>query len=313
MLNFLLNFFQAYGQALWSVPFLLLLCLAGAVCYLIYRDPVQAGSFLFYQLFRALPAGLLGSLLLVLAGIRAEAVTSLWLLPVSGILALWQPRFLCLAYSGSLLCLSRLVWGIPQVEPPQLMALVALLHVAEGLLVLTEKSKGLRPRLIPVACSGSRGKTLGEKRLPGYQKRRDLQRFWPLPLVLLTAARLPYAGLDGLWAAAAEMPGWWPLLGRELLEEAADPKGLGGDLFLSLVPLTTALGFCQSFASGREASGLRRAGAALLLYSALLFALAWLADRFADVRLLQWGPPLFAIAGHELICRSHAAFGTDKK
>ena len=231
MLIFLLNFFQAYGQALWSVPFLLLLCLAGAVCYLIYRDPVQAGSFLFYQLFRALPAGLLGSLLLVLAGIRAEAVTSLWLLPVSGILALWQPRFLCLAYSGSLLCLSRLVWGIPQVEPPQLMALVALLHVAEGLLVLTEKSKGLRPRLIPVACSGSRGKTLGEKRLPGYQKRWDLQRFWPLPLVLLTAARLPYAGLDGLWAAAAEMPGWWPLLGRELLEEAADPKGLGGDLF----------------------------------------------------------------------------------
>ena len=63
-----------------------------------------------------------------------------------------------------------------------------------------------------------------------YRKRYDLRRFWPLPLVLVTAARLPAAGLPQMSAAVSEMPGWWPLLGRDFLNTAADPAGLGGGL-----------------------------------------------------------------------------------
>lgn len=400
MAGFSRNFLLAYGQAVFSLPFLLLLLLVGIVYQAIYRDPVQAGSFVLRQLPRTLAAGLGGSLLLVIAGIRAEAVTTGWLIPVTAVLALWRPRFICLAYSGSALCLSRLIFGAPAVDVPQLMGLVALLHVVEGLLVLTDRGEGAQPRL--VRAGGGAKKTAADKRLAGgiiraaglkrgvnsgnralgskrrtggekgmapagagappgcldYRKRYDLRRFWPLPLVLVTAARLPAAGLPQMSAAVSEMPGWWPLLGRDFLNTAADPAGLGGGLLLCLAPMATVLGFCQSYWAGQtglapdrprlrrgllltrlwhrretapavrlgqallpansrqagdpaadarraalQKAGPRRSGSALLLYSALLFGLCLLADGAPAVSTLQWWPPIFAIGGHELICR----------
>ncbi len=329
--GFAQNFLTAYGQALWGTPFLLLILLVGiSYCYL-YGDPVQAGSFALRQALRALPAGLAGSLLLVMAGIRAEAVTTVWLVPVTVLLAFWRPRFICLAYSGSVICFCRLAFGAPAVDVPQLMGLTALLHVMEGLLVLTDRGQGMRPRLFPAPAENlpeglafgkrpaawalRRPKPGGAPMPPLYRKRYDLQRFWPLPLVLVTAVRLPAAGLPQAWAAVSEMPGWWPLLGREFLAAAADPQGLGGGLLLSLAPMATALGFCQSFPAGREKAGLRRCGLGLLLFSAVLFGLCWLADRFPAAALLQWWPPVFAILGHEGICRlqTPAIAGTGKK
>ncbi len=159
-------FFQAYTEALLDWPYAILIAALLLIHWKIYKEPVQAGLLSFFVLLLSLPAGLLGSLLLVLAGIRAEALPAGYMLALTMVLALAQPRFICLAYSGSLLCFSSLLFGWPALEVPQVMGLVAILHLVESALVALSGSRGGRPVLTPGAAgAGARRAVVGAKRI----------------------------------------------------------------------------------------------------------------------------------------------------
>ncbi|WP_410515270.1 PDZ domain-containing protein [Paenibacillus sp. BR2-3] len=214
-------------------------------------------------IWTGLVMGLLVSLAAILLGVSLSgtAVVILWI--VSLLLLLVRVRYLCFAYSIGLLGIiqfmisfvpgawesggaGEVIRAVRELDMPALLALAALLHLAEALLVRLQGAKLASPLFL----EGKRGKVVG-----GYQ----LQAFWPLPLFLLIPAG----------AGIGDLP-WHPLLG-------------GG---LGLVSLPVIIGFgemTQSMLPRRKAA---RTSGRLLLYSIVLLALSLLAAWWSPLTLL---------------------------
>ncbi|MDI6908027.1 MAG: PDZ domain-containing protein [Thermoanaerobacterales bacterium] len=217
--------------------------------------------------------GFIGSLLVVGAGLTVSGSGLWYLLPVAIALMLLSPRFLCFAYAGGLVSLANLVFGFPQISIPQVMALVAILHFMEALLILLSGHLGAVPAYVRV----SGGRIIG-----GF----TLQKFWPLPVVVLVLVGTLPPGGEGV-----VMPDWWPLIPHGL-------PGNGKDLVFAMIPLVAALGY-GDFATARTPASKSRVSAVHLAgYSLTLFALAFLAGREP---LLSWAAALFSPLGHELV------------
>jgi len=180
--------------------------------------------------------GVAASLLLLPLGAKLTTGTVYVLWGIALLLMLVRVRFLCLAYSvGVLGILQALValgpepsaWGsmspiaiaIAGAGMPSLLALVGVLHIAEGLLVGRLASR----MASPMFYAGKRGKLIG-----GYA----LQGFWPIPLFLLlplaggSAVALPWSPLFGgdAWAAGWSLIGLPIMLGYGELSVTQTPK-----------------------------------------------------------------------------------------
>ena len=86
--------------------------------------------------FYGVIGGLIGSFLMVALGISLSGIGigTLWIVAI--MLMLISPRFLCFAYAGGIISLSYLLFGWPQVNVPELIGLLALLHMIEAILIL---------------------------------------------------------------------------------------------------------------------------------------------------------------------------------
>ena len=123
---------------------------------------------------------------------------------------LLSPRYLCFAYAGAYWPLSVWSLAIPRSSVPQLMALIAILHMVESLLILL--SGRLNPMPVYVKYENQiRG---------GF----NLQKFWPIPLIALVSAGIADP------ASGVMMPEWWPLL--------KDYDGFVKDTTYTLLPVT---------------------------------------------------------------------------
>lgn len=200
-----------------------------------------------------IPAGLAATVLLIGLQIPLDldALTYAWAAAL--LLALWRIRFFCFAYGGGLVgllsLLARLVPGeaVPagvrgfwysftHLQIPSLMATVAVLHLAEALLV---RVHGARDPM-PAAVIGRRGKAVG-----GFL----LQQFWVVPLVVW---------VEGTGFGGAAPPYLFPWAGPGLL----------------LAPMPAVLGYAGlavRHSPGRRAG---RTAASLLGYSTALLALS---------------------------------------
>ncbi|HEY3368901.1 MAG TPA: PDZ domain-containing protein [Symbiobacteriaceae bacterium] len=268
----------------WAV---LLLLVAGAVVFLQYRRVAVTEAELFgipkhtplSQTLQSLALGALGgiagSLLLSLAGVglveapgAASALLYLW--PVSIGLGAINPRFICFAYSGTLLSLSYLVFGWPKVDVASLVGLIAIMHMVEAFLIWVSGPTCATPMTI----GGQDGEPVA-----GF----TLQRFWPVPLVL------PLFALAG--HAPMAMPTWWPLL-------RPDAAMAGGALPFGwqLVPVVVTMGYSDLAISAPPSQRARQSSQTLLVYSGLLLLLAVASSHF---RPLLWVAALFSGLGHE--------------
>ncbi|WP_409343800.1 PDZ domain-containing protein [Paenibacillus sp. MBLB4367] len=134
-------------------------------------------------------AGLAASLVMAVIGARLQPETVLLLWGLTALFMLVRARLVCLAYAvGALGLLQTLYDMIPslggiegagwlttaivEADMPSLLALVAVLHLMEGLLV---RWQGQRLSS-PLFFEGKRGRLIG-----GYH----LHGFWPVPLFLL--------------------------------------------------------------------------------------------------------------------------------
>ena len=214
--------------------------------------------------------GLLGSLLLVLLGVDLAgiAIIPLWVAAV--LLMLIQPRFLCFSYAAGVISISSLVFGYPNVNIPQLMGLVAVLHLVESILI---KVNGpLRP--FPVYLK-KQGQLRG-----GF----NLQLFWPIPLIALlgVSAGDPSTGIV--------TPHWWPLL--------QNYSQFTGDQNYALIPLLAILGYGEMSTTQTPARASGRSSFHLFVFSLALLSLAVLAARYPFFLPLA---ALFSPLGHELV------------
>jgi len=272
------------GQAFCDPYFLLFFLLVAGVIGVQYQR-IERSREAFYRVktgrawvdllgavFWGLAGGLAGSTAAVFTGLTVTGSDLAYLWPAALLLVLFDMRFLCFAYAGGLVSLSSLAFGFPAVNVAQIMALVAILHAVESLLIL--------------AC-GHTGA------LPAYVKRPDgraaggfiLQKFWPIPILILTVAG------RGLAGGGVEMPDWWPLIGPGV---AGDPAGLTYVLF----PVIAGLGY-GDLALAREPGQKSRVSSLFLgIYSLILLALAVLADKYFGAALAA---AFFAPAGHEAV------------
>lgn len=117
-------------------------------------------------------AGLVGSMLMLILNISIGFTGLEYLWPVALALMLINPRFLCFAYAGGLVSLSYLLFGWPDVNVSQMMALVGVLHLMESFLILVSGHLGAVPTYMKIAS----GEVVGAF---------TLQRLWPIPLSIL--------------------------------------------------------------------------------------------------------------------------------
>lgn len=214
--------------------------------------------------------GFFGSLVMLVVGLNLSGSGLLFLWPVALLLMLFNPRYLCFAYAGGLVGLSNLVFGFPPVSVPQLMALVAILHMVESLLILGSGHLGASPAYI----RAEDGRVVG-----GF----TLQKFWPIPLVALVVAG-PATGAGGI-----PMPEWWPLL---------RPETEISNVLYQLVPVVAGLGYGDLAVARRPEEKSRLAATYLAVYSLALLSLALLAGRVGS---LAPAAALFGPLGHELV------------
>ncbi len=226
-----------------------------------------------------LGGGILTSMLMAALGASLSGAGVTYLLPLALLLMAVNPRLMCFSYAGGLISFSYLLFGWPKVYVPSIMALVAVLHLAESVLIYFRGSGCTTPVTVRNAST--------ETVRTGFL----MQGFWPLPLLLLFVVSLgPDAGREGL----IEMPSWWPLIVPPA-EIAAQENAV-----FTLFPVAAVLGYSDLAARFRPAHKARRSSIMLLGYSVILLALAVLASR--EPRLV-WLPAIWGPVGHEYVVK----------
>lgn len=224
-------------------------------------------------------AGFVASLIFVFVGVTVTGAGVAFLLPVALVLMLIDPRFLCFSYAGGLLALSNLVFGVPKVGIPEIMILVAVLHLLESLLIWTTGDQGA---------------------LPLYMKTRDgsvvggflLQKFWPIPLVGMMLLTPHLSEIESIARGLINMPDWWPLIKPNI----AVPEGR--ELLFAMFALPAALGYGDFAVARAPKERSARTARSLMAFSVVLLALALGASVYPWMR---WLAALFAPLGHEMV------------
>ncbi|MEK3885182.1 PDZ domain-containing protein [Paenibacillus sp. PL2-23] len=235
---------------------------------------------------RAVLTGLLVGTAVSLAGVFLGAMVTpsavLWLWGVAMLLMLIRIRYLCFAYSAGILSLLQWMLGwtlldersdwmgsaaasLLEIDAAGLLLLVALLHIAEALLVRWQGDR----LSMPLFVEGKRGKLIG-----GYM----LQGFWPVPLFLLVPA-------VGGASSGTTLP-WTPLFGADWSQG------------WTFVALPMMIGFTEMTRTSLPKRKAKHAANSLLAYSVLLAGCAlaaWL------VPMLLPLAALVAIVLHEAI------------
>lgn len=237
---------------------------------LIYRRQVLLERKLFHvrlhswgaQTWRTVLGGLLAGIFVSLVSmfigmtLTVEGVICIW--AVTLILLLFRVRYLCLAYSVGLLGVAQFILNIVpglqgvgwtaevvriirELNIPALLCLVAVLHVAEGLLVRWQGASFAGPLFF----EGKRGKPIG-----GYQ----LQSLWPVPLFLLIPVQ----------TAGTVLP-WTPLFGGDAWQ--------GG---FQLIAFPIVIGFTEITVGLLPRAKARVSSGRLVAYGIVMLALALL-------------------------------------
>ncbi|HWR42466.1 PDZ domain-containing protein [Sporomusa sp.] len=226
--------------------------------------------------FYGLVGGITGSFLLTLVGVTLNQLGLAYIWPVALGLMLINMRFLCFAYAGGLVALSNVLFGWPDVNVPQVLSLVAVLHITESLLIAISGGYSAMPMIIKKA----------DGRLVGAF---SLQNFWPLPLVILAAVAVPTDTTPG---GIIKMPEWWPLLPLSLEPPA------GSSWIYVMAPVVAALGYTDMAIASLPQQRRWQSALNLAVYSIILLALALLAAKYSWLKAIA---AVLSPVGHELL------------
>ncbi|NLJ80885.1 MAG: PDZ domain-containing protein [Firmicutes bacterium] len=220
--------------------------------------------------------GLVATALFVILGVSLSntGIVYLWITAI--LLMLVHPRFLCFAYAGGLISLVSLLTGYPQLDIPALMALVAILHLAESFLIFVNGYHNSSPMYF----KHSSGEIVG-----GF----SLQKFWPMPTVALLGVAILSSGAD---FQSIAMPEWWPIF------EMGIEVPANHTFVHVLFPIVVALGYSDFAQTELPKTKARRSAGLLLVYSLVLLALAILGNKLQVFVVLA---AVFAPLGHEMV------------
>ncbi|MFC5650500.1 serine protease [Paenibacillus solisilvae] len=238
---------------------------------------------------RMMIAGLVVGVIMTCAGlflgvsVTAEAV--LWMWGTAAVLAVIRVRYLCFAYSVGLLgvlqwvlgftslpersgWLGQLAASLSKLDIAGLLVLVAIMHLAEALLVRWQGARFSSPLFL----EGKRGKLVGGFMLQGY---------WPVPMLMLvpTAAGhgsdliLPWStwfGDSSLWSSGFTMIGFPMMIGFTEMTRTMLPQAKARSASQALLIYGLCLGAVAVGAAYWSPLTLAAAICSLLLHEAIL-------------------------------------------
>ncbi len=214
--------------------------------------------------------GIIGTVLLVLIGIDLSSIGIMQLWIIALLLMVINPRFLCFAYAGGVLSIASLFLGYPQISIPQLMALVAILHIIESVLILVNG----RFNPVPVYVQKANRITGGF----------NLQKFWPIPLIALISTGIAEPG------AGIAMPDWWPII--------KDYSGFIEGQSYTLIPVVAILGYGEVATTAAPDTRVKKSALHLLVFSIVLLFLSILSSKWPIFMIIA---ALFSPLGHEFV------------
>ena len=218
--------------------------------------------------------GIFASMIMVITGLPINNIGLEYLWPLAIFLLFVNARFICFAYAGGLIALSSIIFGWPYIEASHVLALVAILHVTESVLVFLGSTFSALPVYIM-----HKGKAAGAFMLTS---------FWPLPLLMMISISLPTHELGEF----LKMPDWWPLF------PYAQPAPEGHSNVLLPIAFAAVLGYSSIAVTKTPKEKRQFSAMALFVYSICLFAFAYLSiDNYVFGILAA----LVSIGGHELV------------
>lgn len=113
--------------------------------------------------------GIIVTIIFIYLGVQVDPKEFMYILISAIILSLINPRYMCFAYAGGLLSLTSIIFDYPKIDVRQIMAIVAVLHMIESILVFFDGNSGNLPTYY------NKGELIG-----GF----NMNRFWPIPFVV---------------------------------------------------------------------------------------------------------------------------------
>lgn len=241
-------------------------------------------------------AGTAASLILSYLGVVFnDDIMLLLLFMISIILAFFGGRFICFSYSAGILSLISVFLQfagtyfnlkIPQldflkVDVVMLMSMVAVLHIIEGILIITDGTKGS----IPVFTNRD------NKIIGGFA----FKRYWPIPIVLLFMMNA-----QNITASTSQVatPGWWPLIKSGMYS-------LMKDSVIGLSAFYGVLGYSSVTFTKTKKQKVMCSGISVTAYGIVLLLVAQLGRINVLAQLLVG---IFAPAAHEAMLKLQLYF-----
>lgn len=240
----------------------------------------------------SLVSGFLISIAVVFIGISLDISAFQYLFLIMLALFIINPRFVCFSYAGGLLALIGIIFKVPGLNPASLIALIAIAHLAESVLILLFGTNSIIPVYI--------------KHENGIAGAFIIQKFWPLPLIFVAS------GIQSITAGGMEefvKADWWPLFksfssfaSSSISTFTSTAAGIAtsisasGGLALGLGSLAAFLSYSDMAVSSQPEDKGRERAYLDLGYAVLLFVVSFFAR---DSMALQIIGALAAILAHE--------------
>lgn len=236
----------------------------------IYAKTMKSSKDMMIELVvQGIVIGVVFSLVVTFLGIPVMFTEYLYfILPLSFVLGYHHVRYSNIVYSALIMAVFGFVFNgqeilgraMPQIDLNMggLMGIVGILLLIEGILLFLLRGNDM----VPIVAKREGNLVVGFA----------MQRFWPVPVVLLTATEAAASG------ETIPMPEWWPVIGGGHFGEL--------DFILFLLPLLFILTHGTiSFTKSPKAQ-LKRHSLQQLISGLVLIAGAFLADRFEGLGFL---------------------------
>lgn len=214
--------------------------------------------------------GVLGTILISVLGVTIQIQDFKYILPLAILLMLINVRYLCFSYAGGIISISSLLFGFPKVNVSSIIAIVAVLHFIESILIWIDGHNQPTPVFIEHDVYGTVGAF-------------TLQRFWPIPFAVLLVILTKLHG-----ATDINLPDWWPLFISRNLDL--------DNITLQLTVVIAALGYGDIAISSSPREKARKSSIRLAIYSIALLVLAAISSYIYAFKYIA---ALFAPIAHE--------------
>lgn len=216
--------------------------------------------------------GVLGTLVISTLGVAIQLEDFRFILPLAIFLMMVNVRYLCFSYAGGIISLSSLIFGFPKVNVSSIIALVAVLHLIESILIWIDGHKYPTPIFIEHDKYGTVG---------GF----TLQRFWPIPFAVLLVLLGQVQGSTDI-----NLPQWWPVFISRSLDM--------DNITLQLTVVIAALGYGDIAITSSPREKSKKSSLRLAAYSLVLLILAGISSYIYAFKFIA---AFFAPVAHEAL------------